>query len=92
MTEEGRRRLIAVMGFTPEDSLALLEDDPSFLGDFSESDSASSDDPSAPDSALELGSDIEENIDFRLNWPLLSLNHSLPAAPEKERNSRPTSA
>ena len=51
-------------GFSPEDSLALLEDDRSFFGDFSESDSASSDNPSAPDSALELESDAEENFDL----------------------------
>ena len=53
-----------MVGFSPEDSLALLEDDRSFFGDFSESDSASSDDPSAPDSALELESDAEENFDL----------------------------
>ena len=40
----------------------LLEDDCSCFGDFSESDSASSDDPSAPDSDLELESDTEKNI------------------------------
>ena len=89
MAEEGRRRSIAVVGFSPEDSLALLEDDRSFFGELSDSESTSSDDPSAPDSTSELESDAEENFDLVEQWRIQDLAEGRArSAPAPEGGNR----
>ena len=66
MAEGGRRRLLAqtVMGFSPEDGFALLDDDRSFFGcDIKSSDLSSDDESSELDPPEALPSDAEENLD-----------------------------
>ena len=66
MAEGGRRRSLAqtVVGFSPEDSFSLLDDDRSFFGSDIDSGAESSDDQlSERRTAEALASDAEENLD-----------------------------
>ena len=70
MTERSRRQSVAqiIVSFSADDSLALLDDDRTFLGDSSDESLGSSDDDQSDDAATAAtlcneSSDAEENFD-----------------------------